>query len=196
MIQNKQDYRYYIERDSRNYRKVSGNMGIKERFLNRLLSSPISDQSKIWEYIKTLRKCEYWYNARTVLGGGKFVYLLYLHKLRKLSRITGFQIPPNTIGPGLTIWHWGPIIVNGNAFIGENCTIRPDVVIGYKDRNGTAQIIGTNVTINSGSRIIGNGIVVGDNVIIAPGAVVTKSIPSNCVVAGIPAIVIKQLKEK
>ena len=196
MIQNKQDYRYYIERDSRNYRKVSGNMGIKERFLNRLLSSPISDQSKIWEYIKTLRKCEYWHNARTVLGGGKFIYLLYLHKLRKLSRITGFQIPPNTIGPGLTIWHWGPIIVNGNAFIGENCTIRPDVVIGYKDRNGTAPIIGNNVTINSGSRIIGNGIVVGDNVIIAPGAVVTKSIPSNCVVAGIPAIVIKQLKEK
>ena len=51
-----QAQRANIERDSRNYRKVSGNMGIKERFLNRLLSSPISDQSKIWEYIKTLRR--------------------------------------------------------------------------------------------------------------------------------------------
>lgn len=69
MIQNKQDYRYYIERDSLNYRKVSGNAGIKEWFLNRLLSSPISDQSKIWSYIKTLRKCEYWHNTGTLLGG-------------------------------------------------------------------------------------------------------------------------------
>lgn len=128
-------------------------------------------------------------------GGGKFIYLWYLHKLRRLSRITGFQIPPNTIGPGLTIWHWGSLVVNGNARIGDNCTIRPDVVIGYKDRTGPAPIIGNNVTINSGSRIIGNGIVVGDNVIIAPGAVVTKSIPSNSVVAGVPAKVIKELSE-
>nr|WP_297677849.1 hypothetical protein [uncultured Bacteroides sp.] len=51
--------------------------------------------------------------------------------------------------------------------------------------------MGNNVTINSGSRIIGNGIVIGDNVIIAPGAVVTKSIPSNSVVAGVPAKIIK-----
>lgn len=126
------------------------------------------------------------------LDGGKFLLYLYnLRKLRALSRVTGFQIPPNTIGQGLTIWHWGPLIVNGNSRIGENCTIRPDVVIGYKDRNGVAPIIGNNVTINSGSRIIGNGIVIGDNVIIAPGAVVTKSIPSNSVVAGVPAKIIK-----
>ncbi len=89
-----------------------------------------------------------------------------------------------------------PLIVNGNARIGDNCTIRPDVVNGYKDRTGPSPIIGNNVTINSGSRIIGNGIVVGDNVIIAPGAVVTKSIPSNSVVAGVPAKVIKELSEK
>ena len=83
------------------------------------------------------------------------------------------------------------LTVNGNSRIEENCTIRPDVVIGYKDRNGVAPIIGNNVTINSGSRIIGNGIVIGDNVIIAPGAVVTKSIPSSSVVAGVPAKIIK-----
>lgn len=195
MIQSKRDYHNYIACDARNYRIVSGYAGVKEWLLNRLLSSPISDQSKIWSYIKTLRKCEYWHNTGTLLGGGKFIYLWYLHKLRRLSRITGFQIPPNTIGPGLTIWHWGPLIVNGNARIGDNCTIRPDVVIGYKDRTGPAPIIGNNVTINSGSRIIGNGVVVGDNVIIAPGAVVTKSIPSNSVVAGVPAKVIKELSE-
>ena len=34
----------------------------------------------------------------------------------------------------------------------------------------------------------------GNNVIIAAGAVVTKDIPDNCVAAGVPAKVIKQLE--
>ncbi len=69
MIQSKIEYKEYITRDALNYRKVSGNARIKELLLNRLLSSPISDQSKIWRYIKALRKCEYWHNTGTVLGG-------------------------------------------------------------------------------------------------------------------------------
>ena len=45
--------------------------------------------------------------------------------------------------------------------------------------------IGTNVTILK-------GVSIGDGAIIAAGAVVNKSIPSNCLAAGIPAKVIKQ----
>lgn len=69
MIQSKKDYNDYLAKDNRNYIKVSGNAGIKDWLENRFLSSPISDQSKIWRYIKTLRKCEYWHNTGTVLGG-------------------------------------------------------------------------------------------------------------------------------
>ena len=36
------------------------------------------------------------------------------------------------------------------------------------------------------------GIVIGDNVIIAPNAVVVKDVPANSIVAGVPAKVIKQ----
>ncbi len=200
MITSKKELVDYLEQDARNYPAVSGKLGVKALLLNRLFCTPISDQSMIWKYIKTLRYCEYYQNTRSdglCVGGGRIFktlrYLYYLHRLRRYSRITGFQIPPNTVDKGLTIYHWGPLIVNGLAKIGNNCTIRPDVVIGYKDKKGLAPVIGNNVVLNSGSRVIGNGIVIGDNVIVAPGAVVTKSVPSNCVVAGVPAKVIKTL---
>ena len=198
MIKNKTELKEYLDKDVLNYQAVSGKLGLKSKLLNKLLSTPISDQSKIWSYIKTLRFCEYYqYTKNNSLGWAKLYktinYIYYLFKLRKLSRVTGFQIPPNTIGKGLTIYHWGPLIVNGFTKVGDYCTIRPDVVIGYKDKSGPAPIIGNNVVINSGCRIIGNGIIIGDNVIIAPGAVVTKSIPSDCIVAGVPAQIIKKI---
>ena len=199
MITNKQEYYYYLSQDARNYQEVSGRAGIVNCIKCRIFSTPISDQSFIWKYIKTLRKCEYYLNTQNNKLGGfikKLIYVFYLHRLRKLSRVTGFQIPPNTVGSGLTIWHWGPLIINGNASLGDNCILRPDIVIGYKNKKGAAPKIGNNVVINSGCRIIGNDIMVGDNVILAPGAVVTKSVPSNCVVAGVPAQIIKRLEIK
>ena len=41
--------------------------------------------------------------------------------------------------------------------------------------------------------LILGGITVGDNVIVGAGSVVVKDVPSNCVVAGNPAKVIKEL---
>lgn len=46
-----------------------------------------------------------------------------------------------------------------------------------------------------GSRILGD-IIIGDNVIIAPNTVVFKNVPSNCVVAGNPAVIIKKDGQK
>ena len=36
------------------------------------------------------------------------------------------------------------------------------------------------------------GVTIGDNVVVAAGSIVTKSVPSNCLVAGNPAKIIKQ----
>ncbi|MFV5772614.1 DapH/DapD/GlmU-related protein, partial [Pediococcus acidilactici] len=46
--------------------------------------------------------------------------------------------------------------------------------------------IGGNVTILP-------GVTIGNNVVVAAGAVVTKDIPDNCVVAGVPAKMIKTI---
>lgn len=112
-----------------------------------------------------------------------------LHRLRKLSRITGFQIPPRTIESGLTIWHWGPIIVNPAAKIGKNCTLNPMVIIGHKTPGELAPQIGDNVFIGGGAKIIG-AIHIGNNVTIAPNAVVVKDVEDNCIVGGVPCQVI------
>jgi maltose O-acetyltransferase len=52
---------------------------------------------------------------------------------------------------------------------------------------------GNNVWIG-GNAVINPGVTVGDNVVIASGAVVTKDIPDNVVVGGNPARIIKQIE--
>jgi len=54
--------------------------------------------------------------------------------------------------------------------------------------------IGNNCFIGSGSRIMG-GVVIGDNCIVGAASIVTKNIPSNSVVAGMPAIIICSIEE-
>ena len=56
-------------------------------------------------------------------------------------------------------------------------------------------VIGENVWIGEGARIH-HGVHIGDNSIIAAGAIVTKDIPANSIAAGIPAKVIKYIDEE
>lgn len=104
-----------------------------------------------------------------------------LKMLRKYAYATGFQIPPNVCGKGLTIWHWGSIIINPAAKIGDNCTLYPGVLIGQKYRGGGAAKIGNNVFIGAGTKIIGN-VTIGDNVTIGQNCVITKDIIDNSVI--------------
>ena len=79
---------------------------------------------------------------------------------------------------GLTIWYWGPIIINPSASIGENCTIYPGVLIGHKNPGEGRAVIGNNVFIGAGTKIIGC-VKIGNNVIIGQNCVITKDIPDN-----------------
>ena len=53
--------------------------------------------------------------------------------------------------------------------------------------------VGKNVWIGAHATVLG-GVTIGDNSIVAAGAVVTKSVPANTVVAGVPARVIKSIE--
>ncbi len=55
--------------------------------------------------------------------------------------------------------------------------------------------IGNNVWIGDKATILA-GVTIGDNAIVAANAVVTKDVPSNCIVAGIPAKIVKELIDK
>ena len=98
------------------------------------------------------------------------------------------------IGKGLHIPHPLGIVINGKAKIGNNCTIMQQVTIGNKLNDDNIPIIGNNVFIGAGAKIIGN-IKIEDNVIIGANSVVTKSISKNCIVAGIPARIIRKIND-
>ena len=57
--------------------------------------------------------------------------------------------------------------------------------------NNGVPMIGNNVYIGPGAKLFGP-ITIGDNVTIGANAVVNRDIPSNCVVAGVPAKIIKE----
>ncbi|MCA1065391.1 serine acetyltransferase [Rossellomorea sp. AcN35-11] len=90
------------------------------------------------------------------------------------------------IGEGTRFGYGGVgLIIHKKAKIGKNCVISQNVTIGSR---GPLPIIGDHVFVAPGAKCIGGTI--GNNVVIGANSVVTKDIPSNCVVAGVPAKVI------
>lgn len=118
-------------------------------------------------------------------------------KLKHLAYKYSFDISYKAkIGQGFQIAHYGYIVIPGSTVIGDNCRVRPGVVIGKRDINdytGRGSVIGSNVEFGVGSKVMGP-VTIGDNVIIGANAVVTRDVPSNSVVAGIPARVIRKLE--
>lgn len=107
-----------------------------------------------------------------------------------ISFKTGLQLNCDNIGWGIRIYHWGSIVINRKAVIGRNICLYPGVCIG-KTEDGGVPTIGDNVTFYTNSAAYG-GIHIGNNVIIAGNAVVTHDVPDNCMVAGVPAKIIKR----
>lgn len=95
----------------------------------------------------------------------------------------------NSIGPGLFIQHGFATIIAAKR-IGANCWINQQVTVGYSNETD-CPIIGDNVTICSGAKVIG-GVTVGDNAKIGANAVVVKSVPSNVTMAGVPAKIVRR----
>lgn len=95
----------------------------------------------------------------------------------------------NSIGEGLFIQHGFATVVAADS-IGKNCWINQQVTIGFSNKND-CPVIGDNVVINAGAKVIG-GITIGHNSRIGANAVVVKNVPENCVVAGVPAKIIKR----
>ena len=112
--------------------------------------------------------------------------------LKRLEFRFGISISYKTkIGSGFYIGHFGGIIVNSNVVIGKNCNISHLVTLGIANRGTRKGVpeIGDNVYIGPGAKIIGN-IKIGNNAAIGANCVVTKDVPENGVVVGVPGRVI------
>ena len=115
----------------------------------------------------------------------------FLYKCTQI--VTGIELPCEAqVGRNFVIDHFGGIIISGHAKFGDNCRIRNGVVVGLKNvDNPTAPIIGNNVDIGAGAKLLGN-IRIGDNVTIGANAVVLSDVPDNSIAIGIPARIISK----
>lgn len=91
-----------------------------------------------------------------------------------------------------TVFGYGGIgvVIHERAVIGKNCVISQNVTVGGKSKKYEVPSIGDHVYIGAGAKILGD-VKIGDDVIIGANSVVIRDVPSRCVVAGIPAKVIK-----
>lgn len=180
MIESKDDYRYYVEQD----RKALG-YGERRGFAGRMRQLLLPDPIRRFE--RRLRRCEYLLNVK----GRGVRYYLALIAFERLSRKLGFYIPLNVFGPGLSIPHYGTIIVNPAARVGKNCRLHACVNIGASNGSHAAPQIGDNVYIGPSAVIFG-AITIADNVTIGANATVNRSCTEKgAVLAGTPAMVIK-----
>lgn len=110
----------------------------------------------------------------------------FMHRMYFLRY--GLQITPETkVGYGLYLSHGFGIIVNPTAIIGNNCNLSQFSTIG--GHSDTCAIIGDNVYIGPSVCVV-NHVIIGSNSTIGAGAVVTKDVPENSTVAGVPAKVL------
>ena len=75
-------------------------------------------------------------------------------------------------------------IVLGTRSIGKNCTFYQCTIVGGTHGKGIP-IIGDNVVLFAGAKVVGK-VTIGNNVVIGANSVVVSDIPDNAVVVGIP----------
>lgn len=100
----------------------------------------------------------------------------------------------------LTVLDIAPVNIGNNVWIGPNTDIytvnHPLTAKGRRERLGIGKPIniGNDVWIGGHSTIC-PGVTIGSGVVVAAGSVVTKNIPDNVVVGGVPAKIIKKIEQ-
>lgn len=142
----------------------------------------------LFSYMRNLRYLEYYTNKVHRMPWDNILRAYFWLRHRKNCKKLNIFIAPNSVGPGFHLQHRGFRHIVSSTKIGKNCEMLPMVLIGKKRPNiSDCHVrIGDNCYISTGVIILAP-INIGNNVTIAAGAVVTKDVPDNSVVGGIPA---------
>ena len=138
-----------------------------------------------FRFMFTFRGCQH-FSKFNIIG------IIFRIWNKNLQGKYGFQFQHTTkIGKGFYMPHYGNIVINNQAVIGNNCNVSQGVTIGNIKRGKSTgnPIIGNKVSIGANAVIVGN-IKIGNDVLIAPLTFVNFDVPDNAVVAGNPATII------
>jgi serine O-acetyltransferase len=115
------------------------------------------------------------------------LYLMYFFIKRATEILTTIEISEYAdIGAGMFIAHLGNIVIVHHSRIGSHASMHQGVTIGGVGKEEDLPIIGDRVYFGAGSKILG-AVKIGNDVVIGANAVVTRDVPDNAVVGGIPA---------
>lgn len=141
-----------------------------------------------WRFIKHLRKAEYFHFKRK---RNPFYYLCYIWHIRRknsIGRKLGMDLKENVFEEGLVIHHTVGIVVNSQAKVGRNCILHGGNIIGNMGENTGSPVIGNNVRLGAGAKVLGD-IYIADGVQIGAGALVIHSCnEEGALLVGVPAV--------
>lgn len=142
-----------------------------------------------FRFTKILRKTKYYKEH-----GKRVRYIINRLKLIYYTEKYGFSISYSTeIGKGFYLGHKGSIIVNYKAKIGNNVNLAQGVTIGLANggKHRGVPTISDNVWIGANSTVVG-GIVIGEDVMIAPNTFVNFDVPDHSIVISNKAKIIER----
>lgn len=187
MIHTLAELKSYVHADQKYYYDIKDT--VQKRLLSRFTKD---DMYMVKKYLLYLRLCEYTKTKIEMGISGKCIYsvayILLKRKLNNMAIKLGIHIPEFTCEKGLTIFHsGGGIVIHPDARIGKGCQFHGNNCIGNNGRREKCPIVGNNVEMGVGAKIIGD-VLIADSVVVGAGAVVVHSIKKKgAVVVGIPA---------
>lgn len=133
-----------------------------------------------------------WNDARPRSLSRALVACLHWSCSRVVESLTGITLPKTAdIGPGLRIYHSGPVVVHADAVIGRDCTLRHGVTIGERTPRGGVPRLGDRVDVGAYAQLLGP-IVVGSDVKVGALALLQESVPDGSVVLAPRAVVVRR----
>jgi len=93
-------------------------------------------------------------------------------------------------GPGFVLIHSQGVVINGNVRGGSRNYLEHQVTIGA-DHSRRSPVLGNNVYVGAGAKIIGP-VAIGNDTRVGANAVVVRDVPCGATVVGIPAKIVRQ----